>query len=179
MADTRKSKTRSSAASKRQRSTASKRQNSKADTSRGNKPSGQSKESRPRRAQDGAADGRSSAGRASESTQDGRSSAGRASESTQPSRKRSSSRDGMSALEAVQHAREHLATLLGRPVEAVSGVDREHGNWIITAQVVELARVPSTTDVLGDYEAILDKKGEVLRYRRTRRYPRAQTEGGQ
>ena len=85
----------------------------------------------------------------------------------------------MSAVEAVQQARAHLATLLGRPVEAVSGVDRDHGNWIITAQVVELARIPNTTDVLGDYEAILDKKGEVLRYRRTRRYHRGQTDGGQ
>ena len=85
----------------------------------------------------------------------------------------------MSALEAVEQAREHLAALLGRPVEAVSGVDRDHGNWIITVQVVELARIPNTTDVLGDYEAILDKNGEVVRYRRTRRYHRGQTDGGQ
>ena len=154
MADTRKSKTRSSAASKRRRPTAS--------TSAKTKAAGQGEGSRSRRAQGGASDGRSSA-----------------SEGTQPSRTRSSSRNGLSALEAAEQAREHLAALLGRPVEAVSGVDRDHGNWIITAQVVELARIPNTTDVLGDYEAILDKKGEVLRYRRTRRYHRGQTDGGQ
>ena len=154
MADTRKSKTRSSAAPKRRRSTAS--------TSAKTKAAGQSEGSRSRRAQGGATDGRSSA-----------------SEGAQPSRTRSSSRNGLSALEAAEQAREHLAALLGRPVEAVSGVDRDHGNWIITAQVVELARIPNTTDVLGDYEAILDKKGEVLRYRRTRRYHRGQTDGGQ
>ena len=154
MADTRKSKTRSSAAPKRRRPTAS--------TSAKTKAAGQGEGSRSRRAQGGASDGRSSA-----------------SEGAQPSRTRSSSRNGLSALEAAEQAREHLAALLGRPVEAVSGVDRDHGNWIITAQVVELARIPNTTDVLGDYEAILDKKGEVLRYRRTRRYHRGQTDGGQ
>ena len=154
MADTRKSKTRSSAAPKRRRSTA--------DTSRKAKATDQSEGSRSRRAQGGATDGRSSA-----------------SEGTQPSRTRSSSRDSLSALEAAEQAREHLAALLGRPVEAVSGVDRDHGNWIVTVQVVELARIPNTTDVLGDYEAILDKNGEVVRYRRTRRYHRGQTDGGQ
>jgi hypothetical protein len=154
VADTRKSKTRSSAAPKRRRPTAS--------TSAKTKAAGQSEGSRSRRAQGGATDGRSSA-----------------SEGAQPSRTRSSSRNGLSALEAAEQAREHLAALLGRPVEAVSGVDRDHGNWIITAQVVELARIPNTTDVLGDYEAVLDKKGEILRYRRTRRYHRGQTDGGQ
>ena len=88
-------------------------------------------------------------------------------------------RDSLSAIEAVEHARERLSALLGRHVEGMLGVDRDHGNWIVTAEVVELARIPNTTDVLGEYEVILDKDGEVLRYRRTRRYNRGQVDGGQ
>ena len=93
--------------------------------------------------------------------------------------KQSKRGDSLSAIEAVEHARERLSALLGRHVEGMLGVDRDHGNWIVTAEVVELARIPNTTDVLGEYEAILDKNGEVLGYRRTRRYHRGQVDGTQ
>jgi hypothetical protein len=86
-------------------------------------------------------------------------------------------RGGLSAIEAVERAREHLSVLLGRPVDGVLGIDRDQGNWIVTAQVLELARIPNTTDVLGEYEAVLDRNGEVLGYRRTRRYHRGQVDG--
>ena len=62
--------------------------------------------------------------------------------------------------------------LLGRPVEAVLGVDREHGGWILRAQVLELERIPNTTDVLGEYEAMLDRNGDLVSYARTHRYHR-------
>ena len=68
--------------------------------------------------------------------------------------------------------------MLGRPVETVLGVDSESGGWIVTAQVVELARIPNTTDVLGEYEVVLNKKGEVIRFRRTRRVHRGETDRG-
>ena len=90
----------------------------------------------------------------------------------------SASRNTMSAIDAVRSAREHLSELLGRPVEGVLGVDRDHGNWVVTAQVVELERIPNTMDVLGEYEAVLDKDGEVVTYRRTQRYRRGQVDEG-
>jgi hypothetical protein len=86
---------------------------------------------------------------------------------------------GMSAMDAVRSARENIGELLGRPVESVLGVDRDHGNWVVTAQVVELERVPNTMDVLADYEAVLDKHGEVVGCRRTHRYRRGQVDEGQ
>jgi hypothetical protein len=82
-------------------------------------------------------------------------------------------------VQAAQLAREQLSGLLGRQVEAVLGVDSDHGNWVVTAQVVELERIPNTTDVLGEYEAILDKRGELVRYTRTQRYQRGHVDGGQ
>jgi hypothetical protein len=90
---------------------------------------------------------------------------------------RSSSRGRLTALDAAQAARESLGALLGRPVETVLGIDRDHGGWVVKAQVLELARVPNTTDVLGEYEAVLDGRGELVSYSRTRRYHRGQVDG--
>ena len=90
----------------------------------------------------------------------------------------SNGRGGLSAAEAVTRARESLTELLGRPVESVLGIDRESANWITTVQVLELARIPNTTDVLGEYEAVLDRRGELVSYKRTRRYHRGQVDGG-
>jgi hypothetical protein len=86
---------------------------------------------------------------------------------------------GMSALDVAGRARNQLQRLLGKPVEAVLGIDRDRGSWIVTVQALELVRIPNTTDVLGEYEALLDRDGEVMSYKRTRRYHRGHTDGGQ
>ena len=38
--------------------------------------------------------------------------------------------------------------------------------------LIELKRIPESTDVLASYEALLDDEGNLLRYQRTRRYLR-------
>ncbi len=88
-------------------------------------------------------------------------------------------RNGLSASDAVSRARRALTGLLGLPVEGVLGIDRDGAAWVATVQVLELARIPNTTDVLGEYETVLDGEGEVIRYHRVRRYHRGQIEGGQ
>ncbi len=66
--------------------------------------------------------------------------------------------------------------LVGRPIEGVSGFERTEDGWRVDVDVLELARIPDTTSVLGTYELELDEDGEILSYRRTRRYHRASTE---
>jgi hypothetical protein len=61
-------------------------------------------------------------------------------------------------------------------VEAVLGVEHEDSGWKVLVQVVELARIPNSTDVLGAYEVRLDGDGEVTGYRRVRRYNRGQAD---
>jgi len=64
--------------------------------------------------------------------------------------------------------------LIGRPVEAVTGIDKDGSGWTVTLEVVELERIPNTTDVLGVYEVAVDKDGELTGARRTRRFYRSE-----
>jgi hypothetical protein len=87
------------------------------------------------------------------------------------------SRRGMSAREAVETVRGDFPQLLGRPVESVLAVERaEDDSWIVMVQVVELERIPRSTDMLGAYAVQLDKGGELAGYRRQRRYNRGQAD---
>lgn len=71
---------------------------------------------------------------------------------------------------------EQLAELTGQKVEGLSGVHRNDEGWLVMAEVLELRRIPETTDVLATYEVTLDDDGSVTGYRRVRRYTRSQTE---
>lgn len=83
-----------------------------------------------------------------------------------------------SGRELIQHAREQLEEMMGRPVETVLGIQPGGDGWLLTVQVVELQRVPATTDVLGSYEVTVDGDGDVVAYRRMRRYYRNQADEG-
>ena len=77
-----------------------------------------------------------------------------------------------------RRAKEQLAELTGHEAELVSSLERRDDSWHVQVEVVELTRVPSSTDVLASYEMSLDDEGELLEYRRTRRYSRNQTDMG-
>ena len=87
------------------------------------------------------------------------------------------SRSKMSGREAIERVRRELPELLGHPIDAVLGLEPDDGKgWNVTVQVVELSRIPHSTDVLGTYEVVLDKEGEVQSYKRRRRYYRNQAD---
>ena len=80
--------------------------------------------------------------------------------------------------EAVRQAREQLEALLGRRPESVSAMERTHDGWLVTVEVVEVARIPESTDVLASYEIELDGDRNLRRYARVRRYHRSQADQG-
>ena len=83
----------------------------------------------------------------------------------------------LSGSEAIERIRRELPALLGKPIEAVLGLDRDdEERWRVTVSVVELARIPHSTDVLGSYAVTLTAEGELDAYRRTRRYYRNQAD---
>jgi len=77
-----------------------------------------------------------------------------------------------------KQAVEQMESLMNRPIEAVTGIEKDGNEWTVTLEVLELQRVPSTTDVIGKYEVTLDKDGELIGLQRTRRFPRAEAGEG-
>jgi hypothetical protein len=78
------------------------------------------------------------------------------------------------ARQALDRAREQLQDLLEQPVEKVSSLERTHDGWVAQLEVVELKRIPESTDVMGSYELELDDELNLRRYQQARRYTRSQ-----
>ena len=83
---------------------------------------------------------------------------------------------GSEARRVLDRASEQLADLLGRPVESVSSLERTHDGWVLSLEVVEVERIPETTDVLASYEMELDDDLNLRRYQQARRYIRARAD---
>jgi hypothetical protein len=65
--------------------------------------------------------------------------------------------------------------MTGKELEGITSLERaDDGNWLIGVEVVETRRVPDSTDILAVYEAELDAEGELVAYRRVKRYSRCQ-----
>jgi len=79
-------------------------------------------------------------------------------------------------MELLDQARKYAVQLTGHPVESFSSLEREDRGWRIGMEVVELSRVPSTTDVLGSYQLVLTDEGELVDFRRGHRYSRNSTD---
>jgi hypothetical protein len=80
--------------------------------------------------------------------------------------------------EIAAQARELLQSLRGVDAESVSAIGRTPHGWRVALEVVELRRIPDSTDVLASYEVQLDDDGKFLGFERGRRYNRSQAEGG-
>ncbi|MFD8686566.1 gas vesicle protein [Streptomyces sp. NPDC059651] len=73
---------------------------------------------------------------------------------------------------AARAACQSLEGLIGHPAEGVSAVRRSDDGWCVVVDVLEVPRIPDTTSLLASYEVQLDRAGELLEYRRVRRYRR-------
>ena len=73
-----------------------------------------------------------------------------------------------------QQAKAELQSITGLDIDHVSAVVHREDGWHVTVDLVELRRIPSATDVLAAYEAVLGPTGVLLSYHRLRRYMRDQ-----
>jgi hypothetical protein len=82
----------------------------------------------------------------------------------------------MAAMDAMRSACAHLRELTGKDPEAVIRIepDDDYRGWRVVLEVLELKRIPDTTDLLASYELQLDQDCELIGYRRIRRYARAE-----
>jgi hypothetical protein len=69
-------------------------------------------------------------------------------------------------------AAQQLLELTGRATEGVTSLEKDGDGWRVQVEVVEVRRIPNTTDVLALYEIDADDQGNLQGYRRIRRYVR-------
>jgi Gas vesicle synthesis protein GvpO len=89
---------------------------------------------------------------------------------------RAESKPRASATEVATRAAQELAQLTGKQAEAITGLERGDDGWRITVEVLEVRRIPETTDVLARYEVETDDKGGLISYRRAGRHTRGSTQ---
>ncbi|WP_416902177.1 gas vesicle protein [Micromonospora echinospora] len=80
--------------------------------------------------------------------------------------------------QAARQALRQLSGLTGRDPSGVTSVQPNGNGWRVGVELVEDHRIPASTDLLGLYEVDLDADGEVLSFRRVRRYQRGKGEVG-
>ena len=94
-------------------------------------------------------------------------------EARQRPRPRRAQSDGMGA---ARLAAEHVLQLTGRCPENVVSVARDDDGWQVGVEVMELHRIPETTDIMAIYDVILDGNGDLVRCERGQRYHRGRVE---
>lgn len=72
----------------------------------------------------------------------------------------------MNMKELVERATSQLEEVTGLNAETVSAAFRDEQGWHIGLDMLEMSRIPTATDVLGDYEVLLDDDGNMLRFER-------------
>lgn len=82
----------------------------------------------------------------------------------------------LTAKGAIRRSVEQLEELTGRTPESVIAVDREEEGWRVSLELVESRRIPDTADILAEYTAYVDDRGELTGYRRVARYSRGRVD---
>lgn len=91
---------------------------------------------------------------------------------------RAESKPAAPAARIAEQAASQLGELIGKEVEGVTALRRSEDGWQVELEVLELRRVPATTDVLATYEVTVDRGGDLEEYRRVRRFVRGKAEDG-
>jgi gas vesicle protein GvpO len=87
-------------------------------------------------------------------------------------------RPRLTAAKAGRYGLRQIAELTGKDPEGVTGVEPAEDGWLVTVEVVEDRRIPSSSDILSTYETEIGPDGGLVAYRRVRRYPRGRTDDG-
>lgn len=72
----------------------------------------------------------------------------------------------MKADEIIKRAEEKLTKLSKLKTSGVIGVFKDETGWHINIEMVEKRSIPEAMDLLGNYEVMLNKDGELISYER-------------
>lgn len=80
----------------------------------------------------------------------------------------------LTAAQSAKAALQQLTELIAKPPLGVAAVEPAQGGWLVTVEVLEDSRIPSSADMLGLYEVEIDDQAELASYRRLKVYSRGQ-----
>ncbi|MFQ5872496.1 MAG: gas vesicle protein GvpO [Dehalococcoidia bacterium] len=72
----------------------------------------------------------------------------------------------MKMADLATRAKEQLAEVTGFNPVAVVGSYKDEEGWHVAVDVLEMARLPESTDLLGTYVVTLDEKGDMVAFER-------------
>jgi hypothetical protein len=69
--------------------------------------------------------------------------------------------------QVISIGRKKLTELVGlKPLAVVEVVPAEDAGWTLKIEFIEREGIPNTMDIIGLYEALLDRQGQLLSYSR-------------
>ena len=74
----------------------------------------------------------------------------------------------MDMKELAERAKSQLAEVTGLKPVTVTGTYKDEQGWHVAVDMLEMSRIPTATDVLGDYEVLADENGNMLKFERRR-----------
>lgn len=84
---------------------------------------------------------------------------------------------GLSGVEAARRAVRRVEALTGLEPEGVVSLEPNDRGWKVGVEVVEMERIPNSTDVMAVYQVELDQSGELVGYERADRHIRGRVDG--
>ncbi len=73
-----------------------------------------------------------------------------------------------------ERVKEQLAEVTGFSSIAVVGAHKDEEGWHITVDMVEMARIPESSDIVGTYVVTLDQEGKLVKFEKKRSRLRGQ-----
>ena len=74
----------------------------------------------------------------------------------------------MEMIGILEKAKSELAAVTGLKPGSVIQTFKDDQGWHVRVEMLEMSRIPPATDVLGDYEVVLNEYGAMLRFERKR-----------
>jgi hypothetical protein len=77
-------------------------------------------------------------------------------------------------IDIIEGAKLQLGSIMSYPIDGVTGVKKVEDGWELLMTLIELTRIPSSSDVLAEYAVSLDRTGEIVSYKQIQRFLRNQ-----
>ncbi|MEK7777311.1 MAG: gas vesicle protein GvpO [Chloroflexota bacterium] len=72
----------------------------------------------------------------------------------------------MDMAEVLALAKSHLGDITGLKPVTVTQVFKDEDGWHVGVEMLEMSRIPPSSDILGSYDVTLSEEGEVIRMER-------------